>query len=919
MGTISFDYARVFTGNSTLKLFVNGVQYGGNITVSATTPTTFSTTVNVSGNVAIELQNSGNRTIIDNVQWNCYSAVTGPELQIADAGNNNFDCDSLTVNFGSHAVNEYNDAVFYVKNTGNTNLSVSALTLSDTINYSIVSPAGSFSVTPSNSSIVLVRFEGQSAGQKPATLTISSNDADESECVVNLTGLALGECVAPDSTDEILIENVTSSSADVTVTGTVADFYLAIISENASLSAAPADTVNYAVNDSIGGGVVAYVGTDANFTLASLNEDSDYNVFVFPYNNTDCNGGPLYAASPAYDLFSTPVAPCIGGSETFDNTGANQSNYATRTWTGNNGVEWQATDARTDQDMNGDAICLRNGSLTNATPVTGGIGTLSFYYARVFSNNSTLKVYVNGVQYGTDITVSETTPTLYSVAVDVDGDVTIELENTGGYRTIIDDVSWDCYQTPTTQELQLLDSDLSAQACGNFILEYGNVQTGVNNELTFTIQNRGALDLTVSDLILSDTISYSVISPVSGSFVIAPSSTQDVTVRFNNAVADVYAATLTIINDDADESSCVISLNANAQDVCAAPAADGSIIVSNVTDTTAYVEVNGNAAADGYLALILASGSTVGTPVDGTAYNAGDMLGDATVVYSGSNAFFSVDELSASTVYPVYIYTYNNADCFGGPVYSSLNLEDEIQTTETPCVGGSESFDNMGSSASSYATRTWTGDNGVVWTATDARTDQDLNGDAICVRNGSLTNVTAVSGGIGTLTFNYARVFTNNSTLQVFVNGVQYGGDITVSDTTPTLYSEVINVTGDITIEIVNSGYRTIIDDLAWDCYSESAMRQSMLPASEGKTQSLNAANGEIMLYPNPAEGEFAIELPSVTDSAEIIVVDALGKQVLSKKINGRELVNMQNAGKGIYMVIITSGGEVTTKKVVIK
>lgn len=920
VGTISFDYKRVFSGNSTLKLFVNGVQYGGNITVSSETPTTFTQVVNVSGNVVIELQNSGNRTVIDNVQWNCYSAVSAPELQIADAGNNNFDCDSLTVNFGSHPVNSYNDAIFYIKNTGTQNLNVSSLTLSDTINYSVVSPTGSFSVAPSNSSIVLVRFEGTTAGQKPATLTIASNDANEAECVVNLTGTALGACVAPADTDEIDATNVTAASADITVTGTVADNYLAVISFNSSLTANPSDTVNYAVNDTLGGGVVAYVGAAAEFTLSGLEEDSDYNVFVFPFNNVDCTGGPLYAANPAIIGFTTPVAPCIGANETFSNMGSNLSSYAVRTWTGDNGVEWEATDARTDQELNGDAIAIRTGSLTNTTPVTGGIGTLTFSYARVFTGNSTLKVFVNGVQYGSDVTVSETTPSQYSVVVDVAGDVTVEIENSGN-RTIIDDVVWNCYQVPTTQEIQLLDSNLSAQQCGSFNLDFGNVLAGVDNERTFTIQNRGALDLTISDLIVSDT-TYAVVSPINTSFVIAPQGTQDVTVRFNSAAAAVYAATLTIVSDDADESNCVVNLNANAQVACVAPDADGSVEYANVTDTSADVTVTGNSAADGYLALVLISGTTVGTPVDGTTYTAGSTLGDATVVYSGSSASFSVADLAASTAYPVYIYTYNSADCFGGPVYSVTSIEDEIQTTEAPCIGGSESFSNMGTNQSNYTTRTWTGDNGVVWTATDARTDQNLTDDAICVRNGSLTNVTAVSGGIGTLTFNYARVFSNNSTLKVFVNGVQFGGDITVSSTTPTQFSEVINVTGDVTIEIENSGNRTIIDDIAWDCYSGSSARQAMLPAEDTKDVKENnftAGSSEVMLYPNPNNGEFMVELPSTEANADVTVFDALGKKVLSKKITGRESLKMENAVQGVYMVVITSGENVVTKKVVIK
>jgi|GEM_PF-2263307 len=136
---------------------------------------------------------------------------------------------------------------------------------------------------------------------------------------------------------------------------------------------------------------------------------------------------------------------------------------------------------------------------------------------------------------------------------------------------------------------------------------------------------------------------------------------------------------------------------------------------------------------------------------------------------------------------------------------------------EAPCA--SVDFTGSGNSGS-YLTLNWT-DNSVDWTATDARGDQDLNGsEAVTLRNGSLTNDASVAGGCGTLSFDYARAFTGNSTLQVFVNGTQYGGDITVSNTSSTTFSVVVNQTGNIDIELRNSGNRTVINNLQWSCYS---------------------------------------------------------------------------------------------------
>lgn len=909
VGTLSFKYKRVFTGNSTLKVFVNGVQYGGDIAVTSdVTATTFSHAINVSGNVTIEIRNSGNRTIVDDLSWTCYSAIAGPELQLADASGTNRDCGSLAVAFGSHPVGQYHDAVFSVKNLGTTALNVTALTLSNTTDFSIISPSVPFTVAPSGSGLVLVRFQGAAAGNKTSTLTIASNDTDEASCVVNLTGTALQPCVAPVITAaDVTVSNIAYSSADVAVANATADRYLAVVATSSTLSANPANATSYSVGDSLGGGTVAYNGTSANFSLTGLTENTPYYVFVFPYNNTDCTGGPLYYTETSInETFTTPVAPCIGGNETFSNLGTASSTYTSRTWTGDNGVAWSATDSRNDQDLTGDAIALRTGIVTNTTPVAGGIGTLSFNYKRVFSGDSTLKVFVNGVQYGGDITVTSDVTTPFSQAINVSGPVTIEIRNSGN-RTIIDDLSWNCYTTPDGPEIQLSDSELILKSCGDFTIDFGAVLPSTDKVIIFTIENLGTQDLDVSALTLSDAVNYSIVNP-SVPFTLVPSSAIEVEVKFNSATLGNKPATLTIVSNDANEGSCVIDLKASAQENCVAPVGTAVITASNITDTSASVAVSG-VTASGYLA-VMSTGGVVNAPVNGTTYQVNDTLGTGRVVYAGTNATFNVSGLTANTNYSIVIYPYN-AECIGSPFYATLPAYDEILTTGAPCVGGTETFSNLGSSASSYATRTWTGNNGIAWSATDARTDQDLNGDAIALRVGTLTNTTFITTGIGTLSFNYQRVFTGDSTLKVFVNGVQYGADIPVTSTATATYSQAINVSGNATIEIRNSGNRVIIDDVAWTCYGSSPK------AAATVKKGTSALNSEVKLYPNPSNGQFQLDFAG--ENADITVFDSLGKNILTKKVASQEVIDLGTSQKGIYIVVIKSGNTTTTKKVAIK
>lgn len=140
--------------------------------------------------------------------------------------------------------------------------------------------------------------------------------------------------------------------------------------------------------------------------------------------------------------------------------------------------------------------------------------------------------------------------------------------------------------------------------------------------------------------------------------------------------------------------------------------------------------------------------------------------------------------------------------------------------------GGSclnESFGNISPfSSNTYLTRTWVGDDGYTFTATDSRSDQNINGDAILVRNGSL-EVNNVTGGIGDLTLTTQRIFSGGSgALDVFVNGSLVGTipyDASVQTSTIT----GINISGVIDVEIVSSNSdRIAMDDLQWTCFSTS-------------------------------------------------------------------------------------------------
>ncbi len=246
------------------------------------------------------------------------------------------------------------------------------------------------------------------------------------------------------------------------------------------------------------------------------------------------------------------VGPC--GSESFVNSG-NSGSYSTEYWTGDNAIVWTATNSRSDEDLNGnEAIMLRNGSLTNDTSFPGGCGVISFDYARIFSNNSTLQVFINGTQYGGDIAVTATSSSTFSATVNVPGPIDVELRNSGN-RTLINNLSWSCYNGAANPEIQLVDNTTTNQNCG-FTIDFGSQVNATNTDLTFNIDNVGSADLDITSLNITG--DYTLVSPVAP-LTIPSGNSQTVTVRFTPFTTGTRTGVLTINSNDIDEGSCIVN------------------------------------------------------------------------------------------------------------------------------------------------------------------------------------------------------------------------------------------------------------------------------------------------------------------------------------------------------------------------
>jgi hypothetical protein len=173
--------------------FGSGSQLGtGNYVVyngTGSTVTTTNLTAGTTYHYAIYTYNSAD---------NCYNLtkLTGnattlsPKIQLQYPLNTDVAC-GFTLGFGDVNTNTSADLTFYIKNTGNTDLNVSALNITgtDAALFSLVSPPSlPFVVTAGNSQQITVRFLPTTTGSKSASLAITNDDAGKNPCSVSLTG-----------------------------------------------------------------------------------------------------------------------------------------------------------------------------------------------------------------------------------------------------------------------------------------------------------------------------------------------------------------------------------------------------------------------------------------------------------------------------------------------------------------------------------------------------------------------------------------------------------------------------------------------------------------------------------------------------------------------------------------------------------
>lgn len=258
---------------------------------------------------------------------------------------------------------------------------------------------------------------------------------------------------------------------------------------------------------------------------------------------------------------------------------------------------------------------------------------------------------------------------------------------------------------------------------------------------------------------------------------------------------------------------------------------------------------------------------------------------------SGTSA--TVSGLAPATAYTFHVIAKDLAGNLS-PASNTVTATTGAGTPGGSC--GTETFDGMPANNSGYAVRTWTSNN-ITWTATDARTDQTINGRAVTIRNGSLTSST-VTGGIKSITVTTQLKFgANAGTFNLRVNGnivgtIPYSG---TPDTSVTTTIDNLNISGNAVISITDNsitGNRVAFDDLSWTCYTLSTGETSTVP--------------HLSLYPNPVVNDEIFvkgtDLKKVL-KADIYSADGRLVQSVPKPFLKSDSIKLKKLKSGVYFL----------------
>jgi len=497
-----------------------------------------------------------------------------PEIQLQE-NSVNYESNS-SIDFGGILQGTSSTKTISIQNLGTAELTLTSspsviITGTDAVMFTITQPSST--TIPAGANITFtVTFTPTSTGSKTASISIANDDFDENNYIINLVGTS-SEQLSPEinlqenntnyasnsnfdfgaitqgsnSIRTFTIQNLGTAALNLTGTPIVS-----VTGTDAAMFAITQPTANSIANGANTTFAITFNPSSIGAKTASItitNNDSDESSYVINLTGTS----------------NTPLTPEINIQE-------NNVSYASNTSFNFGGVVQGNSTLRifTIQNLGTAALNLTGNPTVSVTGTDAAMFTITQPTANSIATgaNITFVVTFNPSSIGTksaSLTITNN-----------DSDESSYVINLTGTSN----------SPPLIPEIDIQENNISYAINANF--NFGSVAQGFSSERTFTIRNLGTspLNLTGTPIIALTGIDIGMFSVSQPSVTSLNSGANTTfTIIFNPASLGTKTATITIPNNDSDESSYVINLTATG--ILPAPEI-------NLTESGTNIAANGN-------------------------------------------------------------------------------------------------------------------------------------------------------------------------------------------------------------------------------------------------------------------------------------------------------------------------------------
>lgn len=204
------------------------------------------------------------------------------------------------------------------------------------------------------------------------------------------------------------------------------------------------------------------------------------------------------------------------------------------------------------------------------------------------------------------------------------------------------------------------DREINVLVNGTTYLSGSTIYLGAATSANITIENLGVGNLAINSAVFSGPQASAFSSDIATGNL-GPESTNPYTLTITPAANGTHEATLTISSDDDDEGEYVLNFQAGGLDGLATEPTSNPTGLSFPVNKAYKLsgQYTAGTGAASYLVLWNNGSPVTGTPVDGTSYLRGDVIGNAKVAYVGSATGFSPRGVIANQDYHFAVYAFN--------------------------------------------------------------------------------------------------------------------------------------------------------------------------------------------------------------------------------------------------------------------